>query len=186
MKNDKDFGLPENVEEQENNPVVFKKSHKGRNFLIVVIIILILVLVAICAYKFVPRFAKFIDDNKATIENKCSKNRDTDVETIDNDAIDNDEAEAEAEVLPIVEPEPVVIAQDGNFLVIAGSFADPNNAEKYKKSMQDLGFENLSIFQGRTYTHVVVSSFNDKDEALRESKKLNRERNIESWVFEKK
>ncbi len=69
----------------------------------------------------------------------------------------------------------------GNFVLISGSFSTKNKAEKHLKKLQAKGFSPEIILMDGNY-RISLASFNLKEDATNESKKIKEEHNISSWV----
>lgn len=73
--------------------------------------------------------------------------------------------------------------ENGKYMVIAGSYLIKENAERMRKRIQDLGYEqsSLVVFDLSQYHSVVAARFSDYDKALKVSNELKR-RGVDCYV----
>lgn len=81
-------------------------------------------------------------------------------------------------------PPPAIESPGKNFLVIAGCFAVPGNAEKYVKVLRDKGYPaSINGTNGAGLTMVAFNSFEGREEAVLELARIKAEYDSTAWLF---
>ena len=92
-----------------------------------------------------------------------------------------------AEVIPEPAYVPTVGNNEGDFLVIAGSFSIRENADKYTEKLRSLGYTNTitTPFEKGKLNVVLVDRYSEKSQAQAAVRELKKEHGLDAYVQEK-
>jgi nucleoid DNA-binding protein len=83
---------------------------------------------------------------------------------------------------PVIVP---ILSENGPFHIIAGSFTIENNALRQKEILQRKGFAPRIIQKRGKYFYVSLQSFDSKETAMAEMRRIGNELELPLWVMEK-
>ncbi|MBN2762901.1 MAG: SPOR domain-containing protein [Bacteroidales bacterium] len=83
-----------------------------------------------------------------------------------------------------VTPSAVTYAS-GEFCIIAGSFLIPGNADRHKSELEKKGFTPVIIRKNDEFFYVTLQSYDSRETAIAEMRKLRRELDLPLWVMKR-
>jgi hypothetical protein len=77
------------------------------------------------------------------------------------------------------------VIQSGNFYIVAGSFLKPGNADRQKAELEKKGYNPRIVRKNDNFYYVTLQSYNSKDAALPDMRKMARDLDLPLWVMHK-
>ena len=77
------------------------------------------------------------------------------------------------------------VTQTGNYYIVAGSFLKPGNADRQKAELEKKGYSPRIIRKNDDFFYVTLQSFDSKETARVEMRKLARDLDLPLWVMKK-